>query len=242
MCPFAAAAFVGEHSFSNTLAAGRPDVDDLATGRSNLPAQVAGQHCRSACGHSVRLWCRDERGRNGHTISRATAQAIRWIFVRLSQRQVKCVTIAVSAPKVCPDGIDKPGKCAGVHRASASSAALVSKNVPQSAKYYDDAGYLYHKTELEEGYRTPCGGQPVPLKPDDKRLTRLRQPLYMPIFCRSPYHIRYGHGRQSPAAAASPRMRLAEKVSHAVTMVSARRNGAELREQRFQAGRLAGCK
>ncbi len=27
--PFAAAAFVGEHSFSTTLAAGRPDVDDL---------------------------------------------------------------------------------------------------------------------------------------------------------------------------------------------------------------------
>ena len=36
--PFAGAAFVGEHSFSKTLAAGRPDVDDLL-----LAAQFAGQ-------------------------------------------------------------------------------------------------------------------------------------------------------------------------------------------------------
>ncbi len=32
--PFAAAAFVGEHSFSTTLAAGRPDADDLRLRRS----------------------------------------------------------------------------------------------------------------------------------------------------------------------------------------------------------------
>ena len=36
--PFAAAAFVGEHSFSKTLAAGRPDADDLL-----LAAQFAEQ-------------------------------------------------------------------------------------------------------------------------------------------------------------------------------------------------------
>ena len=26
------------------------------------------------------------------------------------------------------------------------------KKCPHGAKYYDDPGYLYHKTELEEGY------------------------------------------------------------------------------------------
>ncbi len=27
------------------------------------------------------------------------------------------------------------------------------KKCPPGAKYYDDPGYLYHKTELEEGYK-----------------------------------------------------------------------------------------
>lgn len=27
------------------------------------------------------------------------------------------------------------------------------KKCPRGAKYYDDPGYLYHKSELEEGYK-----------------------------------------------------------------------------------------
>ena len=53
---------------------------------------------------------------------------------------------------VCPMGSINPENVREYTGICIKCGACVKK-CPQGAKYYDDAGYLYHKTELEEGYK-----------------------------------------------------------------------------------------
>ena len=53
--------------------------------------------------------------------------------------------------KVCPMGSINPENPAEVTGICIKCGACFKK-CPVGAKYYDDAGYLYHQHELEEGY------------------------------------------------------------------------------------------
>ena len=146
----AGASFVGEHSFSYTLGKGRPDAEDMEKIRQfgrdvaekvqNLPwapeepVAVGGQD-------PIRPYYKP-RDRHGNFIN--------ILKVKPKTDLTKCDGCGLCI-QLCPMGaIDRqdpsqvPGTCV--------KCGACIKGCPVGAKYYDDAGYLYHKTELEERY------------------------------------------------------------------------------------------
>ena len=138
----AAAAFIGEHSFSKILAAGRPDDKDMALAKafaSNIiledrgPIQVRGED-------PIRGYYQP-RDRNGVFID------IRKVKPLTSDQCDHCMLCA----RVCPMGsiaFDNPESFTGI----CIKCGACVKKCPKGAKYYEDEGYLYHKQELEEIY------------------------------------------------------------------------------------------
>lgn len=143
------AAFVGEHSFSDILAAGRPDAADLKRA----------EEFAHALAHKVRtLECVPEQPVpvNGQTPIRP--------YYTPRDRQGNPVNILKVKPKV-NDRCDACGLCTEVcpmgsidrtdvrkYTGICIKCGACIKKCPQQARYYDDAGYLYHQHELEEGY------------------------------------------------------------------------------------------
>ena len=148
----AAAAFVGEHSFSTVLAAGRPDDEDRAlmdgfgeaVGRkvrrldfvppAELPVAVKG------C-DPIRPYYKP-RDREGNFIN--------ILKVKPVTDMTKCGGCGLCAEK-CPMGSIKADNVAEVAGICIKCCACV-KGCPSGAKYFTDEGYLYHQHELEEMY------------------------------------------------------------------------------------------
>ncbi len=142
----AAAAFVGEHSFSKTLAAGRPDADDmkealafagkiaekvkgLPEGEAPAPVEVEGVP------HPYRGYYqpRDRKG------------------VSIDIRMVKSLVSDAFCADVCPMGSISHENVREYTGICIKCGACIKK-CPKQARYYEDEGYLYHQHELEEGY------------------------------------------------------------------------------------------
>ncbi|MDO5548730.1 MAG: 4Fe-4S binding protein [Eubacteriales bacterium] len=145
----AAGAFIGEHSFSYTLAAGRPDAADLAladTLAERVTARITGTEALPERPVPVR----------GQTPLRP--------YYTPRDRAGNPVNILKVKPKtnegcdqcglcitVCPMGAIDAGNPRAVTGICIKCGACVKK-CPQHAKYYDDEKYLYHQHELEEGF------------------------------------------------------------------------------------------
>ncbi len=146
----AAAALVGEHSFSYTLGAGRPDAEDMALiegfGEAvarkvqTLPA-VPGEPIAVPGEEPLRPYYKP-RDRHGNFIN--------ILKVKPKTDLQRCNRCGVCAAR-CPMGAIDPTDPALVPGTCIKCGACV-KGCPTGAKYYDDEGYLYHKTELEEMY------------------------------------------------------------------------------------------
>lgn len=147
----AAAAFVGEHSFSKTLAAGRPDADDmkealafagkiaekvkgLPDGEAPAPVEVEGVP------HPYRGYYQP-RDRKGVSID------IRKVKSLVSDACDDCKICAY----VCPMGSISHENVREYTGICIKCGACIKK-CPKQARYYEDEGYLYHQHELEEGY------------------------------------------------------------------------------------------
>ena len=147
----AAAAFVGEHSFSKTLAAGRPDADDmkealafagkvvekvkgLPEGEVPAPVEVEGVP------HPYRGYYQP-RDRKGVSID------IRKVKSLVSDACDDCKICA----DVCPMGSISHENVREYTGICIKCGACIKK-CPKQARYYEDEGYLYHQHELEEGY------------------------------------------------------------------------------------------
>lgn len=148
--PFAAAAFVGEHSFSTTLAAGRPDADDLA-----LAAQFGRDIATRAADITAGTPVIDVpgRAREERTYYQPRDRAGNSIDIRKVKPKTNdaCDDCGLCAG-LCPMGSINPENVREYSGICIKCGACVKK-CPKGAKYYDDPGYLYHKTELEEGYK-----------------------------------------------------------------------------------------
>ena len=145
------AAFVGEHSFSKTLAAGRPDADDmkealafagkiaekvkgLPDGEAPAPVEVEGVP------HPYRGYYQP-RDRKGVSID------IRKVKSLVSDACDDCKICA----DVCPMGSISHENVREYTGICIKCGACIKK-CPKQARYYEDEGYLYHQHELEEGY------------------------------------------------------------------------------------------
>ena len=145
------AAFVGEHSFSKTLAAGRPDADDmkealafagkvtekvkgLPEGEAPAPVEVEGVP------HPYRGYYQP-RDRKGVSID------IRKVKSLVSDACDDCKICA----DVCPMGSISHENVREYTGICIKCGACIKK-CPKQARYYEDEGYLYHQHELEEGY------------------------------------------------------------------------------------------
>ena len=138
----AAGAFVGEHAFSTVLGAGRPDEKDMETARCfadqidvdrTSPVPVKGEN-------PIRGYYQP-RDRYGMPINILKVKPL---------TSEACDGCGICAD-VCPMGSISREDFRSFTGICIKCGACVKK-CPVGAKYYDDAGYLYHKTELEEMY------------------------------------------------------------------------------------------
>ncbi|HBI63641.1 MAG TPA: ferredoxin [Clostridiales bacterium] len=143
------AAFVGEHSFSTVLAAGRPDAADLQTADDFAALLVQRTAAWSAVPEQPVPVPGETPLRPYYTPRDRQGRPVNILKVRPLVRET-CDNCGLCA-EVCPMGsIDR----ADVRRYTGIciKCGACIKKCPQAARYYDDAGYLYHQHELEEGY------------------------------------------------------------------------------------------
>ncbi len=152
--PVAAAAFVGEHAFSSTLGAGRPNSADVAEiddfsyrvvekvimleDVPEEPVIVSGEM-------PVRPYY-TPRDRHGNPIN--------ILKVKPKTDMAKCSGCGICIAR-CPMGSIDAGDVSRVDGICIKCCACI-KGCSTGAKYFDDAGYLYHKSELEEVYARPA--------------------------------------------------------------------------------------
>ena len=146
----AGAAFVGEHSFSRVLAAGRPDESDLAQLADfavaaaekvgaldtvpDLPVPVRGET-------PIRPYYQP-RDRQGNPVN--------ILKVKPLTDMEKCDNCGLCA-RLCPMGSISAADASQITGICIKCCACVKK-CPKGAKYYTDEKYLYHQHELEEGF------------------------------------------------------------------------------------------
>ncbi|MGE4275969.1 MAG: 4Fe-4S binding protein [Lawsonibacter sp.] len=149
--PISAGAFVGEHSFSRTLGAGRPDDQDMALVQTladrtidtvstltTAPAEVvAVEGC-----DPIRPYY-TPRDHNGSPI-------VDFLKAKPKTDPDKCVKCGLCA-RICPMGAIDPNDVSSVIGKCIKCCACV-KRCPTGAKYFDHEGYLYHQHELEDMY------------------------------------------------------------------------------------------
>lgn len=152
-CTVAAGAFVGEHAFSRTLAAGRPDASDHKEASDfavRVARKVQALSGAPACpvavdGCSPIRPYYTPRDRNGTPIN------ILKVKPKTSDACDRCGICA----RICPMGSIDPADPTVVNGVCIKCGACV-KGCPRGAKYYDDPGYLYHQHELEDQYARPA--------------------------------------------------------------------------------------
>ncbi|MDD4715719.1 MAG: 4Fe-4S binding protein [Oscillospiraceae bacterium] len=145
----AGGAFIGEHSFSRTLAAGRPDgrdflaadqfVQRIASKISRL-GQAPGKPVLVAGKTPVRPYY-TPRDRERRPVD------IRKVQPKTSEQCTHCGLCA----SVCPMGSIDPNNIRILIGICIKCCACVKK-CPVGAKYFEDPAFLYHKTELEEEF------------------------------------------------------------------------------------------
>lgn len=154
MHPIAAGAFVGEHSFSRVLGADRPNAEDEAL-MDEFAARVAelaaGLDAAPVKSVAVRG---QEPLRPYYTPRDRAGNPINILKVKPKTDLSRCGGCGLCAD-LCPMGSIDPAGVSAVRGICIKCCACV-KGCPTGAKFFDDAGYLYHQHELEAQYARPA--------------------------------------------------------------------------------------
>ena len=154
MHPIAAGAFVGEHSFSRVLGADRPNAEDEAL-MDEFAARVAelaaGLDAAPVKSVAVRG---QEPLRPYYTPRDRAGKPINILKVKPKTDLSRCGGCGLCAD-LCPMGSIDPADVSAVRGICIKCCACV-KGCPTGAKFFDDAGYLYHQHELEAQYARPA--------------------------------------------------------------------------------------
>lgn len=146
----AAGAFVGEHSFSRTLGAGRPDDGDMA-GQAAFAREICEKLAGQAGTEMAPVSVRGETPiRPYYTPRDRHGNPINILKVKPKTDPDKCGGCGLCA-ELCPMGSIDPADVSQVRGICIKCCACVKK-CPSGAKYFDDPGYLFHQHELEDVY------------------------------------------------------------------------------------------
>ena len=144
-CAIAGAAFVGEHSFSRTLAAGRPDTADIQLA-DRFAQDIAGKldTMEQLPAQPVTV-----KGNVPYKPYYAPRNAREYLKVKpvLNDNCTACGLCAT----LCPTGAIDPQDVRQYRGACIKCGACIKK-CPQQARYFDNEIYLSHKRELEEKF------------------------------------------------------------------------------------------
>ena len=152
--PVAAAAFVGEHSFSRILGQGRPNEADGAL-MDEFAAKTAGLVRRLPAAPEAPVAVGGQEPiRPYYTPRDRAGSPINILKVKPKTDMSRCGGCGLCAEK-CPMGSIDPMDVSAVRGVCIKCCACV-KGCPADAKYFDDAGYLYHQHELEAQYARPA--------------------------------------------------------------------------------------
>ena len=155
--PVAGSAFVGENAVSRTLGAGRPNGDDLA--EMDAFARRAAEKVTAltaAPAEPVAVWG-ETPVRPYYTPRDRHGNPINILKVKPKTDMDRCGGCGLCAAR-CPMGSIDPADVSQVTGICIKCCACV-KGCPAEAKYFDDAGYLSHKSELEEVYARPAANE-----------------------------------------------------------------------------------
>lgn len=150
----AAAAFSCEHSFSYTLAAGRPDDGDIAVAKDfaeriyNKVSEITSNLYRH---EPIPVDGDENAGYYQPKTDGGQPIDIRKVKPKTSDDCVKCGICATS----CPMGSISFDDFSTINGICIKCGACVKK-CPSHAKYFDDAGYLYHKAQVERNFARPA--------------------------------------------------------------------------------------
>lgn len=151
--PVAGAAFVGEHAFSRTLGAGRPNAADLGTATA-FAADVAAKIKALPAAPTAPVAVDGQtplrpyytpRDRAGNPID----------ILKVKPRTSDGCNDCGLCVDLCPMGSIDAADPALIKGVCIKCGACI-KGCPRGAKFYDDAGYLYHQQELEAQYAAPA--------------------------------------------------------------------------------------
>ena len=152
--PVAAAAFVGEHSFFRVLGQGRPNETDEAL-MDEFAAETADLVRRLPAAPEKPVAVRGQEPLRPYYTPRDRAgNPINILKVKPKTDMTRCGGCGFCA-EICPMGSIDPTDVSAVRGICIKCCACV-KGCPTGAKYFDDAGYLYHQHELEAQYARPA--------------------------------------------------------------------------------------
>ena len=152
--PVAAAAFVGEHSFSRVFGQGRPNETDEAL-MDEFAAETADLVRRLLAAPEKPVAVRGQEPLRPYYTPRDRAgNPINILKVKPKTDMTRCGGCGFCA-EICPMGSIDPTDVSAVRGICIKCCACV-KGCPTGAKYFDDAGYLYHRHELEAQYARPA--------------------------------------------------------------------------------------
>jgi len=150
-CTVSAGAFVGEHSFSTILGAGRPDDNDMALVLELAEkAAVKIMNKTNQTAENV-LVTGNEPIRPYYTPRDRHGTPINILKVKPKTDASKCTNCGLCS-SICTMGSINPADVCEVSGICIKCCACVKK-CPAHAKYFDDEGFLYHKRELEDIYQ-----------------------------------------------------------------------------------------